>query len=153
MLAFTSEVTLVDVSHVSKEDLRAVNGSLGRCLATRTFFVRFYENLFARSPVIAKKFEHVDMNRQKEVVQHGLLLMLMYARGSGTATHALERVAEVHGRKRVNVDPSLYRIWLDALCMTVRERDPECDPAMEKAWRRAMQVGIDYFIARRQSDR
>jgi hypothetical protein len=36
----------------------------------------------------------------------------------------------------------MYERWLDCFVATIAKVDPECDPALEAAWREALRPGI-----------
>ena len=57
----------------------------------------------------------------------------------------LARVAERHSRRDLNVDPALYRPFIDALIDTVKEFDREYTPAVEAAWRATVAPGVAYM--------
>ena len=48
----------------------------------------------------------------------------------------------------LNVPPSLYPPFVDGLIATVRQYDPAFTPEVEEAWRRTVDKGVKYMIAR-----
>ena len=44
--------------------------------------------------------------------------------------------------------PSLYPPFVDSLIATVRQYDPDFTPEVEEAWRRTVDKGVPYMIAR-----
>lgn len=129
-------------------DLDAVTASYHRCRASAGFFDRFYERFLAKSPDIAHKFRHTDFKRQKLMLRESLISMLLFNQDIGTAREELERLAARHSRQQVDIPPYMYELWLDSLCETVAEHDPEFTPQLGTEWRAAMKAGIDLLISR-----
>ena len=122
--------------------------SFGRCVAKPKFIDRFYEIFLASSPEIKPRFEHTDFAKQKELLQRGLTMLVMFSDGSETAKMTLDRIGDSHNRKGINIPPALYRFWMDSLIKTVSEFDPKFSPEVESAWRRVIQKGVDYIVAK-----
>jgi len=131
-----------------KTDLDAVTASYHRCRASDGFFDRFYERFLAKSPDIAHKFRHTDFKRQKLMLRESLISMLLFNHDVGTAREELERLGERHSRRQVDIAPYMYELWLDSLCETIAEHDPEFTPQLEAEWRSAMKAGIELLISR-----
>ena len=60
----------------------------------------------------------------------------------------LDRIAERHGRDKLDIRPELYEVWLDALVTTARELDDEFDDETEAVWREMIRPGIEIMQAR-----
>jgi len=60
----------------------------------------------------------------------------------------LERIAKLHGRKELNVQPELYDLWLDCLLRTVKEYDRGYNAKTKRAWYNMMQSGIKFMKSR-----
>ncbi|HEV2671870.1 MAG TPA: globin [Gemmatimonadales bacterium] len=54
-------------------------------------------------------------------------------------------MAERHSRRDLNIDPSLYRPFIDTLIKTVKRFDADCTPAVEAAWRATVAPGVEYM--------
>ena len=63
------------------------------------------------------------------------------------ASAALEKVGKTHSRNGYNIRPELYGLWLDSLCETVKQHDPEFTSDLESQWRERMQEGIDFIVS------
>ncbi|MGD9636186.1 MAG: globin domain-containing protein [Pirellulales bacterium] len=129
-------------------DLDAVSASYHRCRASEGFFDRFYERFLAKSPDIAHKFRHTDFKRQKLMLRESLISMLLFNQNIASALEDVERLADRHSRQQVDIPPYMYKLWLDSLCETIAEHDPEFTPQLEQEWRAAMKGGIDLLISR-----
>lgn len=79
-----------------------------------------------------------------EVQAHGL----QEAEESPPGVPDLERLAQLHSRRRLDVRPELYELWLDRLIQAVREFDPLFSGETEKAWRNVMRPGVEFMKAR-----
>jgi hemoglobin-like flavoprotein len=125
------------------DQLTIAQDSYARCCNAPGFFDAFYRNLLGSSPDIPQMFAKTDFERQHKLLQHSLGVLLIYAKRHNPAL--LERVATRHSRKDMNVDPSLYPFFVESLIAAVRECDPESSAEVEKAWRVAMEPGIEFM--------
>jgi hemoglobin-like flavoprotein len=110
------------------------------------FFSRFYDRFIPSSPEVTAMFEGVDMKRQRKILEASLAYMSEFA-AFLTMTEPLERLAERHSRREIDVDPALYEVWLDMLVATVEESDPEYTEEVGVAWRIVMSPGIAFMKA------
>ncbi len=110
------------------------------------FFSQFYDRFIPSSPEVTALFEGVDMKRQRKIIEASLAYMSEFA-AFLTKTDPLERLAERHSRRGIDVDPALYEVWLDMLVETVRESDPEYSDEVGLAWRVVMSPGIAFMKA------
>jgi hemoglobin-like flavoprotein len=122
--------------------------SLSRAVSTDPdrFFSRFYDRFVPSSPVVTALFEGVDMKRQRKILEASLAYMSEFA-AFLTKTEPLERLAERHSRREIDVDPALYEVWLDMLVETVKEFDSEYTEDVGLAWRVVMSPGIAFMKA------
>lgn len=114
--------------------------SYGRCCASPTFFDDFYQRFLASSPQVRKKFAHTDMAAQQRLLRHGILNLVMVARGL-PATR-LRQLGESHSRARLDIGPELYASWVDCLLATLAQHDPDFDEALREEWRDVLEAGI-----------
>ena len=129
-------------------DLDAVTKSYQRCLSSNGFLDTFYEIFLAKSDDVRQKFRGTDFTRQKRMLRESLLMMVMFNRDPKGVQVDMARLAERHNRRGVDIPARLYDLWLDALCETVQQHDPEYAPEIGKGWRAAMQPGIEYLITK-----
>jgi hemoglobin-like flavoprotein len=129
-------------------DLDAVTASYHRCRASVGFVDTFYERFLGKSDEVARKFEKTDFSRQKLLLRESLLAMLLFNLNSADARDELERLAERHSRKGLDIGPHLYELWLDALCEAVEKHDPKVTPERRDQWRAAMRPGIELLVSR-----
>ena len=109
------------------------------------FFQGFYKRLLASHHSIPPMFAKTDFERQNKLLQHGLGLLLNYARRPNPTL--LERLAVRHAKGDLDVAPTLYPNFVESLIATVREFDPQCDPKVEQAWRAALAPGIGFMTS------
>lgn len=121
--------------------------SLARCLAEGDFTEAFYERFLASSSEVKEKFAHTDFAKQKKVLETSLYLMARATLGMEDGLQHLESVARSHSKRRLDITPSHYGLWLDCLVETAREFDPEFRREVEAAWRTLLQRGIDRMVA------
>jgi hemoglobin-like flavoprotein len=125
-----------------------VMDSYHRCEQAGGLFDTFYKLFFAKSPDIPARFARTDMEHQKQIVMASLLWVLRFSRGDEAARREVEQLAESHSRRRHNIPPELYDLWLDALCEAVARHDPQFTPELERHWRAAVLPAIEYMKAR-----
>jgi hemoglobin-like flavoprotein len=117
--------------------------SYARCLRSEDFFERFYEILLESHPAIPPMFEETYFPRQRQLLKHGLGLLMSY--GNKPDPALIERLAARHSRSALNVSPDLYPAWVDSLVQVVSERDPKFDEDIERAWRAVVEPGITFM--------
>lgn len=129
--------------------LNEVHNSFARCLGNERFFDRFYEIFMASDPAIQPMFARTDMVKQKHLLRHGLMSVLMYAEDASDATAlmCLDRIRDTHGAKKLNIRPGLYRFWVQSLVQAVAESDPEWRPDLETPWREAVSLAVNRINA------
>lgn len=108
------------------------------------FFGAFYENFLSCSPHIAARFHKTDMVKQRGMLKKSFYsLMVFYVTNS--LDNSLERIAESHNAKNLNIPPAMYDLWLESLIKTASEWDPLFDDDTELGWRLVMSSGITYM--------
>jgi hemoglobin-like flavoprotein len=120
--------------------------SYSRCLRAADFFARFYDTFLSSDPSIPPMFAETEFPRQHKLLQHGLGLLLSYAKSPDPAL--LDRLAARHSAAGIDVPPPMYDLFLDSLVSTVQASDPRFDATVEAAWREAMRPGVEYMVAR-----
>jgi hemoglobin-like flavoprotein len=121
--------------------------SFGRCCASEKFFDDFYETFLKSSPRAKEKFKDVDMARQKGLLRDAIAFMVMFFDGSSVATAKVDKLASSHSRARLNIEPDLYKFWLESLLVTVARHDARFGPEQDRAWRAVMGKGIAALVA------
>lgn len=123
-----------------------VKQSLGRCLLNKApgkdFLDAFYDELLAIDPRIKPLFAQTDMAKQKELLKQGLTMLVMYSSGVGLAKTSIKHLAVKHDREHLNIDPGMYRLWVESLLRCIRKYDLKYDAALGKAWREVVEPGI-----------
>ena len=119
--------------------------SYDRCCKSPDFLHTFYRNFIAGSPAAGPLFAHTDFDQQTRLLRHAIGLLLVFPTQPSNEPALLARVAERHSRRGLNIDPSLYRPFIDTLIETVKRFDPECTPAVEAAWRATVAPGVEYM--------
>lgn len=111
---------------------------------------RFYELFLHSDERIRAMFAETDFARQKQMLQHGILMLLGHSRGDAIGGLALKRLGQRH-HGELGVEPELYKNFADCLIKAVAELDPEWSPRLERAWRADLERGIGEM--RRYGDR
>jgi hemoglobin-like flavoprotein len=130
-----------------ERDVELFNDSLERCSRSPEFLQRFYALFLASSDVVARKFEHTDLRKQARMLKTSLYVMML-ASGEIERIAHLERIAKLHSRAGLDIQPELYDLWLDRLVQAVEEFDSQFDPDIEAAWRRVLRPGIEVMKSR-----
>lgn len=119
--------------------------SYGRSCNKPAFYDTFYNIFMGKSPAVRAMFVHTNMEKQHGLLRGGILWLIMHARGmSDSKIHAL---GKSHSREHLNVHPSFYAIWLDALMESLSAHDPQFSPELENIWRKTLQPSIDLIIS------
>jgi len=122
------------------EPAERVFQSYGRACSDARFFEEFYKNFICKSDGIRAMFVDTDMSAQRGLLRGGIMWLVMHARGmSDTKIRAL---GESHSRKHMNIHPSLYGYWLDALLETLHVFDPDFNLELDQIWREVLRPGI-----------
>ena len=124
-----------------------VKNSFARCGESDGFYDTFYDVFLAKSPEIPPLFAKTDFKKQKQVLKATAALMVRHKLNEEKASVALQKVGKTHSQNGYCIRPDLYALWLDSLCETVKQHDPEYTPALEAQWRERMQEGIDFIVA------
>ena len=124
-------------------DKQLVTRSYGTCCIAPEFFNDFYDNFASASPKIGEKFKQTDMARQKKLLREGITYMVMFADGSSIAERKVRGLGESHSQSRLDIEPGLYELWVNALLKTIAKHDKAFNPELDKAWRRVLGKGIE----------
>ena len=123
-----------------------VNNSYGRCLVAKkgeqSFLDAFYDAFLASDKRIGPMFEKTDFSKQKELLKHGLSMLLMFVGDSAMAKSAVARLSKSHDHEHMNIHPTLYIHWENSLLKCVEKYDPDYSPALGVLWREAISEGI-----------
>ncbi|MDP3845502.1 MAG: globin [Pseudomonas sp.] len=119
--------------------------SYGRCCASHGFLDSFYLYFLASSPAVRAKFIDTDMPTQKQLLRHGILNLVMHARGMPDSK--LRALGCSHARGGLDIQPELYQLWLDSLLQAVADHDQLCDNHTRQAWREVLNQGISVIKA------
>ena len=111
---------------------------------------RFYVLFLSSDERIRALFAETDFARQKQMLQHGILMMLNHSRGDAIGGLALKRLGQRH-HGELGVEPELYKNFVECLLKAVAELDPEWSPRLERTWRADLERGVEQM--RRSGDR
>ena len=125
---------------VSPIQLELAQASYARCQQAPEFFRTFYNRFLASDPAIPPYFANTRFELQDKLLQHGIALLLIYARRPNPAL--LERLASRHGRGDLNIPPHLFSLFVESFIATVCQFDTACDDEIVSAWRAALAPGV-----------
>ncbi len=123
----------------------AFQKSYQRTRSHADFLGRFYEIFLDASEEVREKFSHTDFPKQIRMLKASILMMMQAAIDNPEGQQQMERLAERHSRRDLDVRPELYDLWMDCLVQAVKEADPGFDSEVEKAWRSMMRPGIEFM--------
>jgi serine/threonine protein kinase len=106
----------------------------------REFFERFYENLFEASPGVQALFRRGSMDKQKEMLNRAVELLLKFDPACGCPD--LRRLAAMHGTFQLT--QRHYDEFLDVLVRTI-EQTGVADATESAAWRAAVNPAIEFM--------
>ncbi len=128
-------------------DYKTVEASYDRCLENDAFYDTFYDKFLAKSEEIPPLFAETDFRKQKQMIRMSVRMMVRLGAGEEGTKVAIRNLGESHSRRHHNIRAGLYDLWLDALCESIAECDPEYTPELEQLWRDTMRAGIEMMIA------
>jgi len=103
-------------------------------------FARFYENLFAMCPDVKASFAAVDMERQYQILNVAIQLLLDYDPTQGCAK--LRDLAEKHSA--YGLTRRHYELFLEALLRAMEDSGVH-EPRVLTAWRKTLTPAIDFM--------
>jgi hemoglobin-like flavoprotein len=135
---------------MATSDGETFRASLSRCLIDNAFLRDFYDLLMASSLAVREKFKSTDFPRQTRVLADSLYIMAVASESKedAVAWRELDRLAELHSRKNLDIRPDLYASWIDCLIKAASQHDPEFSQEIGEAWRKALMPGIEYLSSR-----
>ena len=116
------------------------------------FVDSFYERFLLSSSEVEDKFRGTDFEVQGRMLAESLLQMKVVV-CELKANDRLEELAEFHSKRKLDIPPRLYDLWLECLIATARETDPEFTQNVELAWRMVMGSGIIFMKFRYEHPR
>jgi hemoglobin-like flavoprotein len=146
-------VDIMSGHHIGNEEMNErdnelFNDSYERCLTRSGFLERFYAIFVASSDEAAAKFAHTDLQKQIRMLKVSLYMLMNAAGTLPEGTAHLERIAELHSRKRLDIKPELYDLWLECLLKAASEFDPSFRDDIAAAWRNVLAHGIRVMKSR-----
>jgi hemoglobin-like flavoprotein len=133
---------------LSPEIMKRAKESYERCCGRGGFLHEFYLNFLKSCPEAERMFAGTDFDRQTRLLQHAIGLLLIYPGQPEGEPNLLERVAERHSRRDLDVAPALYEPFVDSLIETAGQHDPGFTPEVEAAWRATLSEGVAYMKSR-----
>lgn len=130
---------------VDKATMALAKASYDRCCQAPDFLGRFYRNFLAACPEAVPRFAGTSFDQQTRLLRHAIGILLIFPNQPNKEPTLLSRLAERHSRRDLNIEPALYRPFIDALIDTVKQFDRECTPAVEAAWRATVAPGVEYM--------
>ena len=130
---------------IDKTTTALAKASYDRCCKAPGFLATFYRNFLAACPEAVPRFAGTSFDQQTRLLQHAIGILLIFPNQPNKEPTLLSRLAERHSRRDLDIDPALYRPFIDALIDTVKQFDRECTPAIEASWRATVAPGVEYM--------
>jgi hemoglobin-like flavoprotein len=112
----------------------------------KSFVTAFYVRLMEASEEIQKKFEHIDMDAQADILAHSIVMSFLFVdKSQNAATRCLNNVQESHNRHNLDISPKLYDIWLECMIETVSVCDPHATEELLSDWHAVMSVAVNHI--------
>jgi hemoglobin-like flavoprotein len=124
-----------------------VRQSFARCEANGDFAETFYRSFMESSPAIAPFFAQTEFGRQRTLLRDSVYLMVTQDVSDPEMRSLLDKLGNLHSRAGRNIAPKLYELWLDCVCATVKELDPEWSQTLEDHWRVRLRAGMQVIMA------
>ena len=124
-----------------------VKRSFARCEAAGDFAETFYTTFMNASPAIAPFFAQTEFGRQRQLLRDSVYLMVTHDVSKPEMRALLDKLGQVHSRAGRDIAPKLYELWLDSICATVKQLDPEWTQSLEDLWRVRLRAGMQIIMA------
>ena len=124
-----------------------VKRSFERCESNGDFAETFYRNFFASSPEVPEHFKDTDFRRQRTVLRDSVQMMVTHDVADVEMRQLLEDLGTTHSRHGRNIRPELYESWLDSVCATAAQLDPQWSNQLEREWRVCLRAGMQIIMA------
>ena len=124
-----------------------VKQSFARCEAAGDFAETFYTTFMQASPAVAPFFAQTEFGRQRQLLRDSVYLMVTHDVSDPDMRALLDKLGNLHSRAGRNIAPKLYELWLDSICATVKELDPEWTQSLEDHWRVRLRAGMQIVMA------
>jgi serine/threonine protein kinase len=108
----------------------------------RTFFARFYQNLFAAAKDVEQHFQSINMERQYQILNRTIHALLSFQFQSSGAREQLAKIASRHAS--LGLTRQHYDQFLETFVKTIEDLG-ESDQAKLAAWRATLKPGIDFL--------
>lgn len=122
--------------------------SYKRCGDLPGFFESFYRNFLSVCPEAAPRFARTDFARQNKLLRHAVGVLLIFPNQADSEPTLLNRIAERHSRRDLDIPAVLYPPFVNSLIATVKQYDPEFTSEIGDAWRRTVEKGVAYMVSR-----
>ena len=120
--------------------------SMNRCLANDAFIPAFYERFMGSSEEIKNKFRFTNFEKQNAMLARSLELCAGATAGEPESLVELNERARTHDRDHLNIEPSYYNEWLEAIVVTASEFDEDWADETEEAWRKILGYAIEHMV-------
>jgi len=111
------------------------------------FFQHFYQHFLTSHPVIASLFEQTVFDKQITMLKNAISMSILYAeKQDELAKDVLTKIRNSHSRRKLDIKPEYYSLWLTSLIETLRACDSQFNAQLEQQWRDMMKISIDYII-------
>jgi len=135
---------------MNERERELFNDSLERCTQRSDFIDRFYEKFLSSSEEVREKFKNTDFKRQRRMLHSSLYLLVFASEGREEGVLHLDRIAKLHSRHQLDIQPHLYNLWAECLLATVKDCDPRFSEDVGQAWRSMIRIGVDHLVKRYQ---
>jgi serine/threonine protein kinase len=138
----------VSASGASIRAAKTALSSFERCLkADSLLLVHFYQHL-KEDPTLAPLLEHMNIDRQIEMLRRSVRHLIEYALGDDNALREIERVAKTH--RRFVLNERQLRRFVDTLIAVALEFDPHAADPVEREllrsdWNATTEPGLRRF--------
>jgi len=130
-----------------KEKVKSVQMSFGRCTMNPDFMKEFYDEFLASHPSVKDYFKNTDMQVQRALLKNGLTYLIMFANGSALAKGKMERLGESHDKNHMNINPQLYKYWVNSLLKVIKMQDSKMTKELFDAWKEVILLGVKKMIS------
>ena len=130
----------------SKEQMQQLRSSYSSCNQDPKFIDTFH-NLFVSTSVdVQQHFADIPVDRQKKMISYALYLVMLSVDNNPDIVACLENLGDSHDK--IEIKPSLYDHWLEALLAAVQRCDNSYTESTGKIWKEVLTPGLEIMKAK-----
>lgn len=131
-----------------QDKAKLVQDSFARIEYQTGFSRHFYENLFFLKADLKEYFVDTDFEHQEKALMQGIKVLVNYLKlEDELAKTQLRRLSITHNHNNLKIHPHNYYYWIEALILTLKQKDPQWFDDLEYYWKECISFPIAFMIS------